>query len=324
MNIKSEILQSSRLSTFNGYGKENEDVLGMDISCNLASGNIVNMMENKEIKETVFSAMDIMNSVSEKTNITETPTISKANREMRSVGLGMMNMHGFLAKNFISYGSPESIEFTDVFFNIVNFYSLQHSMLKAKETGKTFYDFEHSTYADGSYFNNRGAIYPENEQVKELFEGIHIPTDKEWKKLKNDVMKYGVFNSYRQAVAPTGSISYIMNATASIAPIKRAVEERTYNNSKTYYPMPYSDIAEYQYSMENSYDLDNKAVIDLIATAQKHVDQGISFEMCINSDLTTRDLNMLQLYAWKRGIKTIYYVRTNKINEAEGCVSCAV
>lgn len=195
MNIKTEILQSSRLSTFNGYGKEDLDEIGMDISCNLASGNIVNMMENKEIKETVFASMDIMNSVSEKTNITETPTIAKANRENRSIGLGMMNMHGFLAKNFIPYGSPESLEFTDVFFNIVNFYSLTHSMNKAKTTGSKFYDFENSTYADGSYFENRGAIYPQNEQIKELFDGIHIPTDKEWKKLKNDVMKHGLYNS---------------------------------------------------------------------------------------------------------------------------------
>lgn len=120
------------------------------------------------------------------------------------------------------------------------------------------------------------------------------------------------------------SISYVMNATPSIVPITQVVQERTYNNSKTYYPMPYSDIAQFQYMTENAYDLDNYKVIDLIATAQKHVDQGISFEMCINSNLTTRDLNRYQMYAWKRGIKTIYYVRTNKLNEAEGCVSCAV
>lgn len=115
-----------------------------------------------------------------------------------------------------------------------------------------------------------------------------------------------------------------MGATASILPIKQVIEERTYGNSKTFYPMPFSDVAEFQYSMESAYDLDNRVIIDLVATAQKHIDQGISFEMCINSDLTTRDLNKYQMYAWKRGIKTIYYVRTNKINEAEGCVSCAV
>lgn len=140
------------------------------------------------------------------------------------------------------------------------------------------------------------------------------------------MLKYWETNGIkdRTCIAPNGSISYVMNATASISPIKRLVEERTYNNSKTYYAMPFSEVAEFQYSMETAYDLDTKKIIDLIATAQKHIDQGISFEMCVNSTLTTRDLNLLQLYAWKRGIKTIYYVRTNKINEAEGCVSCAV
>lgn len=204
MNIKSEILQSSKISEYNGYTERENDILGFDISCNLASGNIVNMMENRQIKETVFAAMDIMNSVSEKTNITEVPAVAKANHAMHSVGFGVMNMHGFLAKNFIPYGSQESLEFTDVFFNIVNFYSLQHSMLKAKETGEKFYDFEHSTYADGSYFKNRGEILPTSDVVKALFEGIHIPTNKEWKKLEKEVQKYGLYNAYRQAVAPTG------------------------------------------------------------------------------------------------------------------------
>lgn len=202
MNIKSEILQVNRLSTFNGYGDQSKDDIEFDISCNLASGNIVNMMENKEIKQTVEAAMDIMNSVSDKTNITQVPTVAKANREMHSVGLGMMNMHGFLAKNYIPYGSPESLEFADVFFNMVNYYSLKYSMEKAKETGTVFYDFENSTYASGKYFENRGEILPKSEQIIQLFEGMDIPTNKDWKQLEKDVKKYGVYNSFRMAIAP--------------------------------------------------------------------------------------------------------------------------
>lgn len=323
-NLCTEILQPNVLSKFNGYGDSANDKIGMDISCNLASGNIVNMMKNKEIKETIYASMDIMNSVAEKTNITETPTIAKANREMRSVGLGMMNMHGFLATNFIGYGSPESLDFTDVFFNMVNYYTLRHSVDKAKETGKVFYNFEKSTYADGSYFNGRGQILPKYKQISELFEGIYIPNDNDWEQLKEDAMKYGVYNSHRTAIAPNGSISYILNSTAGILPIKRTLEERTYNTSKTYYPMPFSDIAEFQYATETAYAMDKRLIIDLVATAQKHVDQGISFEICVESGMTTRDINKLQLYAWKRGIKTIYYIRTDKVNEVDGCVSCAV
>lgn len=204
MNTKSEILQPSQLSQYHGYDERDKDVIGFDISCNLASGNIVNMMENKEIKETVMAAMDIMNSVSEKTNIAQVPGVARANNEMKSVGLGMMNMHGFLAKNFIPYGSPESLEFTDVFFNIVNFYSLQHSMLKAKETGFKFFEFEKSTYASGEYFKQRGQILPEFEQIQELFEGIYIPTNEDWKELEEQVKTHGLYNSSRTAIAPTG------------------------------------------------------------------------------------------------------------------------
>lgn len=281
------------------------------------------MMENKTIEETVFNAMEVMTSVSDKTDISHVPAIAKANNLMRSVGLGMMNLHGFLAKNYIPYGSPESLEFVDTFFNMINYHTLKYSMLKAKETQSTFHMFEESTYADGSYFENRGSVVPTNNKILGLFEGIHIPTDSEWLTLKQDVMKHGLYHQSRMAVAPNGSISYVMSATASILPIRQVVEERTYGNSKTFYPMPYVETAGFMYESELSYDLDNFAIMRLVATAQKHVDQGISFELCVNSNETTRNLKRYYLYAHHLGIKTLYYVRTNKLT-IEECESCAV
>lgn len=279
------------------------------------------MMEHKTIRETVHLAMDIMNSVSDKTNISKVPGVAKANRLMRSVGFGLMNLHGFLAKNYIPYGSKESIEFVDVFGNLVNFYSLEHSMLKAKKTGERFYKFETSKYADGSYFEDRGEILPVNDKVKTLFEGIDIPTNEDWENLAKDIMEYGLYNSHRLAIAPTGSISYVMSATPSIAPIKALVEERTYGNSKTYYPMPGSD--KYQFMYENAFELDKFKTIDVFATLQKHIDQGISFELNILSDITSRQLQRYYLYAQHKGIKTLYYTRTKQL-EFDECESCAV
>ena len=109
-----------------------------------------NMIVHNTIKETVFAAMDMMNSVSNKTNIAHVPAVAKANRLNRSVGFGIMGHHGFIAENYIAYGSEENIDLIDVFFNMVNYYSLVHSMEKAKETGEKFYNFETSKYADGS------------------------------------------------------------------------------------------------------------------------------------------------------------------------------
>lgn len=319
-NLCTEILQPSIVSTYADYNNREQDEIGLDISCNLASGHMGNMIKNNTIQETVYAAMDIMNSVSEKTNISYVPGVAKANKLMRSVGFGIMGHHGFIAENFIPYGSKENLDLIDVFFNMINFYSLKHSMEKAKKTGLKFYKFEESSYADGSYFNGRGEILPKTEKVKEIFKDIHIPTNDEWKQLKKDVMEYGLYNSNRLAVAPNGSIGYVMSATPSLTPIKQLVEERTYGNSKTYYPMPGLEKAAFMY--ESAYKMDNRRIIDVIATAQKHVDQGISFELCVTSDKTTRDLQQDYLYAHYQGIKTLYYLRTQKlkIEECEGCM----
>ena len=112
-----------------------------------------------------------------------------------------------------------------------------------------------------------------------------------------------------------------MSATPSVTPIKQLVEERTYGNSKTYFPMPALDTASFMY--ETAYKMDKFKIIDTIAVIQKHIDQGISFELCITSDVTTRELSRYYLYAQHKGIKTLYYTRTQKLKVDE-CESCSI
>ena len=320
-NLCTEILQPTITSHYQDYDKRDQDDIGMDISCNLASGHMGNMIKHNTIKETIVASMDIMNSVSLNTDISYVPAVAKANKLNRSIGFGIMGHHGFIAENYIAYGSDENIDLIDVFFNAVNFYSLQYSMELAKKTKSKFHKFDQSKYADGSYFDGRGAILPKTEKVKALLSHITFPTDAEWLELKEQVMTHGLYNSHRLAIAPNGSIGYVMSATPSLTPIKQLIEERTYGNSKTYFPMPSLDTAAFMY--ETAYRMDNFKVIDVIATAQKHVDQGISFELAITSDETTRDLQKYYLYAHHQGIKTLYYTRTQKLKIDE-CESCAV
>jgi ribonucleoside-diphosphate reductase alpha chain len=320
-NLCTEILQPTITSHYADYDKKEQDDIGMDISCNLASGHMGNMMKHNTIKETIFAAMDIMNSVSDRTNISYVPAVAKANRLNRSVGMGIMGHHGYIAENYILFGSDEDIDLIDVFFAQLNYYSLVHSMEKAKKTKLKFYQFESSAYASGKYFDSHNAVYPKTEKVKELFKDIYIPTEQDWAQLKKDVMTYGLYNSHRLAVAPNGSIAYVMSATPSLTPIKQLIEERTYGNSKTYFPMPALDTSAFMY--ESAYRIDNYKVIDVIATAQKHVDQGISFELGITSEITTKELVRYYLYAHYQGVKTLYYTRTQKL-KIEECESCVV
>ncbi|MEC0478509.1 class 1b ribonucleoside-diphosphate reductase subunit alpha [Bacillus licheniformis] len=321
-NLCSEILQVSQVSEYTDYGEP--DAIGLDISCNLGSLNIANVMANKSIEQTVKLAVDALTVVSESTNIKNAPAVAKANRQMRSIGLGAMNLHGYLAQNGIAYESEEARDFANVFFALVNYWSLVRSMELAKETGSTFEGFEGSTYADGSYFDKYvvGEFRPKTEKVAKLFESVEIPERIDWVRLEDNVRKYGLYHSYRLAIAPTGSISYVQSATASVMPIMERIEERTYGNSKTYYPMPGLSAKNWFFYKE-AYDMDMFKVVDMIATIQQHVDQGISFTLFLKDTMTTRDLNRIDLYAHHRGIKTLYYART-KDTTAEGCLSCVV
>ncbi|MFS1518642.1 class 1b ribonucleoside-diphosphate reductase subunit alpha [Bacillus sp. SCS-151] len=321
-NLCSEILESSTASNYLDYG--NEDEIGLDIACNLGSLNIVNVMDNKSIKESVKLGIDALTIVSEKTDINNAPAVKRANREMRSVGLGAMNLHGYLVKNRIAYESPEAIEFANTFFMMVNFYSLERSMELAREKKFKFHGFNDSTYATGEYFEKyiTNGFSPELDKTKEVFQGIYIPTTEDWKRLKEDVLKHGLYHSYRLAIAPTGSISYVQSSTASVMPIMERIEERTYGNSKTYYPMPFLSQYNWFYYKE-AYDMDMFKVVDMISTIQTHIDQGISFTLYLKDTMSTRDLNKIDLYAHHKGIKTLYYARTKDTTQ-EGCLSCFV
>ncbi|WP_435051803.1 class 1b ribonucleoside-diphosphate reductase subunit alpha [Bacillus velezensis] len=321
-NLCSEVLQASQVSVYTDYDQEDE--IGLDISCNLGSMNIVNVMSNQSIASTVRIAIDSLTTVTRKTNIVNAPAVARANTLMRSIGLGQMNLHGFLAQNKIAYESEEAKDFANTYFMMVNFYSLQRSMEIAKETGETYYKFDGSTYKSGEYFNKYVTIdySPKYEKVKSLFGEQHIPNIEDWMKLKEDVMKYGLYHSYRQAVAPTGSISYVQSSTAGVMPIMERIEERTYGNSKTYYPMPGLS-AQNWFFYKEAYDMNMFKVVDLIATIQQHVDQGISFTLFLKDTMTTRDLNRIDLYAHHKGIKTLYYARTKDTGQ-DSCLSCVV
>lgn len=321
-NLCSEVLQASEVSTYTDYGEEDE--VGLDISCNLGSLNIDNVMKHKTIKDTVKLATDSLTHVATHTNITNAPAVRRGNQMMKSIGLGAMNLHGFLAQNHIAYESEEAREFADFFFMAVNFYSIQRSMELAKETGETFYGFEGSSYADGSYFDkylNRSYL-PSSAKIAGLFEGMEMPDAEDWKELMEQVQTHGLFHSYRLAIAPTGSISYVQSATASVMPIMERIEERTYGNSKTYYPMP-GLAPDNWFFYKAAYDMDMFNVVDMIAAIQEHIDQGISFTLFVRDTITSRDLNRIDLYAHHKGIKTIYYARTKDTGQ-DDCLSCVV
>jgi len=323
-NLCTEILQQTTQSTYQDYENRDKDEIGLGVSCNLGSLDIKNTMERKSIDKAVPLAVDALTAVSDFTSIKNAPDIRRANEEMHSIGLGAMNLHGYLTSVGIAYESPLAIEFADVYFAAVNYYSIKRSMEIAKERGETFVGFEQSAYADGSYFADYVAneYLPKDDYIAELFEGQTLPTTQDWAELMADVMQHGLYNAYRLAIAPNGSTSYLRSATSGVMPIMERIEERTYEDSKTYYPMPGLSSKTW-FLYKEAYDMDMHKVVDLIATIQKHVDQGISFTLFLRDTMTTRDVSRISLYAHHKGIKTLYYART-KDTGADACIACQV
>ena len=321
-NLCTEIFQLQTTTEIADYG--GEDKIGYDICCNLGSLNIVNVMESKSIKDSVFAGMDALTAVSEMSDVDNAPGVQKANEAFHSVGLGAMNLHGFLAKNKMMYESQEAKDFVRTFFMMVNYYSIQRSMEIAKNRQQTFTDFEKSEYASGVYFDKylTTDYAPLLDYVKDIFADFEIPTPNDWAQLKKDVQTHGLYHSYRLAIAPTQSISYIQNATPSIMPIVDHVESRTYGNATTYYPMPYLSVENFFY-YKSSYNMNMENVIDLVAEIQTHVDQGISTILYVTNEVSTRDLARLYIYAHHKGLKSLYYTRTKNLT-VEECIACAV
>lgn len=327
-NLCSEILQISTPSTFNADLSYKE--IGEDISCNLGSLNIALTMDSPDFSKTIETAIRGLTAVSEQTSIDSVPSIKKGNDAAHAIGLGQMNLHGFLGRERIHYGSEEGLDFTNAYFAAVLYECLKASHKIAVERGQKFAGFEESEYASGAYFDrfDPADFQPKTERVKELFANstVHIPTAEEWAELKAAVMKDGIFNRNLQAVPPTGSISYINHSTSSIHPIASRIEIRKEGKiGRVYYPAPFMTNDNLEF-FEDAYEIGFEKIIDTYAVATKYVDQGLSLTLFFKDTATTRDINRAQIYAWRKGIKTIYYIRLRQTalegTEVEGCVSC--
>ncbi|MEG0413723.1 MAG: ribonucleotide-diphosphate reductase subunit alpha, partial [Comamonas sp.] len=163
-----------------------------------------------------------------------------------------------------------------------------------------------------------------------LFEknAMALPSRAEWEQLKQDVMAHGLYNRNLQAIPPTGSISYINNSTSSIHPIASRIEIRKEGKiGRVYYPAPFLNNENMAY-YRDAYEIGPNAIIDVYAAATEHVDQGLSLTLFFPDTATTRDINRAQIYAWKKGVKTIYYIRLRQLalegTEVKACVSCTL
>lgn len=314
-NLCSEIAQVNTPSTYNEDLSFNKT--GYDVCCNLGSLNIAAAMNSADkLGGLVSDSVQALNRVARSSDLDCAPSIEKGNKANRAIGLGAMNLHGFLATNHIYYDSPEAVEFTGIFFYTITYHAFKESNKLAEKYG-AFKGFKDSSYASGDYFKKfiDEEVSPKTDKIKEIVAKykLVIPTKEDWEELITKIKKTGIANANLLAVAPTGSISYLSSCTPSLQPVVAPVETRKEADlGRIYVPAYKINKDNYEYYEKGAYEVGPNAIIDITAAAQKYVDQSISLTLFVEDNATTRDLNKAYIYAFKKRCNSIYYVRVRE------------
>jgi ribonucleoside-diphosphate reductase alpha chain len=276
------------------------------VVCNLASLVLGNLgrepgsdleAELETVIPTVVRALDNVMEL----NYYPVPYAGITNHRYRPIGLGTSGYHHLLAKRGIRWESPEHLAFADHLYERINRAVIRASCALAAEKGP-YPLFEGSDWQTGAYFDKRGYDSPE------------------WEAVRRDVAEKGLRNGYLMAIAPTGSTSIIAGTTAAVDPIlnRYFLEEK----KGMIVPRVAPDLAPATFWFyKNAHAMDQDWVVDAAAIRQKHIDQAQSVNLFITPEFTMRQVLALYIRAWEKGVKTIYYVRSQSL-EVEDCDVC--
>ena len=276
---------------------------GEFVVCNLASLSLgrLPLEDEEKMKEKVATVVRALDNVIN-LNFYPVPYAQLTNQRYRSIGLGISGYHHALAKRRIKWESEEHLEFMDKVFETINRAAILASSNLAKEKG-SYQFFEGSDWQTGIYFDKRGY------------------DSAEWQDVRKTVALQGMRNAYLLAVAPTSSTSIIAGTTAGLDPIMKRffLEEK----KGSMLPRVAPELSDETYWMyKSAYLINQKWSVLASGVRQRHIDQAQSMNLYITNDFTMRQILDLYLLAWKKGVKTIYYVRSKSL-EVEECESCS-
>lgn len=304
-NLCQEIIQNISPSSFiesiiNEDGTKTDKIqMGTMATCNLSSITL-GRVDINNLEEQIKTQVRLLDSTIDINNLPVTESIY-TNNNYRAIGIGVSDYHHLLVKNNIKWESEEHFIFIDKLFEDINYYAIKASMELAKEKGKFEY-FDNSEWDSGLYFERRGY------------------NSERWNKLREDIKKYGIRNSYILAVAPTGSTSNIVGSTAGIDPIYKKYfteEKKGMLNVKTC-----PEINKYFWDYKEAHTINQLYSITACGIRQRHIDQSQSFNIYINHEMTAQDILNLYIECWKNKLKTVYYIRNLSL-ETEECTSCS-
>lgn len=239
-------------------------------------------------------------------------------KNRRSLGVGFTNLAGFLAKNKLTYDNPESLKLINTISEKLQYSLLKASVELAKEFGKCDY-YKQTKYSIG--------ILPIDTYCKEVDKLIN-ESNCDWESLRKEIDEHGLRHSTVTAQMPCESSSVLQNSTNGIEPVRDVISYKKAKTGNLKQVVPnYKKFSKYY---TKAFDIQsNKTMTDIGAVIQKWFDQGVSLNHYYNyshypnknipKDLLIKDL----IYAYKMGLKTLYYSNSTETDVESSCPSGA-
>ena len=273
------------------------------VVCNLASLSLghIDVDNDDELSRVVSTVMRALDNVID-LNYYALPYARLTSQQLRPVGLGTSGYQHLLAKKHIRFESEEHLAYMDALYERINWHALKASSEIAREKG-AYQGFRGSEYDTGTYFEKRDYV------------------SEKWQTLKQEIRENGLRNGYLLAIAPTSSTSILAGTTAAVDPVlKKFFLEEKKGSMLTRVAPDLNDETFWYY--KNAHHIDQNWIVDAAAIRQRHIDQAQSVNLYVTPEFTFRKILDLYIRAWEKGVKTIYYVRSQSL-EVEECESCS-
>ncbi|WP_396137106.1 ribonucleoside-diphosphate reductase subunit alpha [Bacillus sp. AG4(2022)] len=316
-NLCTEIVQNQSPTTVKEQREENgmiiiEKTPGDFVVCNLSSISLARAVRDDVLERLLPIQVRMLDNVIDLNNI---PVLQAqmSNRKYRAIGLGTFGWHHLLALSGIRWESDTAVDYADKLYEKIAYLTIKASMELGQEKG-AYPAFEGSDWHNGNYFTDRGYGVEEDDTDR-------LVSNKQWRELQKDVSEKGLRNGYLMAVAPNMSTALIGGSTPSIDPIFK----KAYSEEKKDYKIPVTvpDLNQRTtWYYKSAYQIDQNWSIKQNAARQRHLDQGISFNIYVKNDVKAKTLLDYHMNAWKQKMKTTYYVRSTS-SEFEDCDSCS-
>ena len=294
---------------------------GQTAVCNLASVNLSKIHTKEDIERVIPIAIRMLDNVID-LNFYPNRKVKVTNMLNRAIGLGIMGEAEMLATQNIEWGSDEHLAKIDEIMELISFNAINASSDLAQQKG-VYPQFEGSNWSKGIF-----PIDLANKEALKLVNRNLLDQSCDWSALRQKVMSQGMRNGYLMAIAPTSSISILVGTTQTIEPVykRKWFEENLSGLIPVVVPNLTLETWNYYIS---AYDIDQTKIIKAAAVRQKWIDQGQSTNIFIRLDLAGgKLLNDIYTLAWKLGLKSTYYLRSQspdieeKMDRSIECYNC--